>query len=193
MPGIVGRVTQFGRRTQRIRDALGGAFVVGGEGDTDVAIVQHGIVGAVGFLDLIKRLRDQKALDAVTGHEGECGLEKIQPSQRGEFVEHQQQTMPAVFGVQFLGEPPPDLVEDQPDQRLGAVDVGGRHNEIEADRRPFRDEIGDAPVAAVGHLSHHGIAVEAEKRHRGGENARAFVVRLVEELAGGRRDDGVNA
>ena len=171
MTGIVGGIPQFGRCAQRIRDALGSAFVVGGEGDADVAIVQHGIIGAVGFLDLVERLRDQEALDAITGHEGECGLEKIQPSERGEFVEHQQQTMPAVFGVQFFREPSANLVEDQPYQRLGAVDVGGRHDEVEADRRRLRDEIGNAPVAAIRHLSHHGIAVEPEKRHRGGENA----------------------
>ena len=135
-----------------------------------MAIVQDGIIGAIGLLDLVERLRDQKALDSIARHEGERGLEKIQPPERRKLVKHQQQTMPAVFGVQFLGEPPPDLVEDQPDQRLGAVDVGWWHHEVEADRPRLRDQIGDAPVAAVRHLGHHGIAVKPEKRHRGGEH-----------------------
>src|SRR5260370_765086 len=81
----------------RMRHALSRRFVAGGEGVGQVAIVQHGSVGAVGLLDLVERLRDQTPLDAVTGHEGECGLEKIQPPKRRKLVKHQHQTMPAVF------------------------------------------------------------------------------------------------
>jgi hypothetical protein len=47
------------------------------------------------FLDLVKRLCDQEALESVTGHEGERRLEKIEAPQRGELVQHEQQPMPA--------------------------------------------------------------------------------------------------
>ena len=39
--------------------ALGGALVIGGEADADVAIVEDRIVRAVGLFDLIEGLRDQ--------------------------------------------------------------------------------------------------------------------------------------
>ena len=51
---------------------------------------------AVGLLDLVQRLRDQEALQAVAGHEGERALEEVEPAERRELVEHQQQPMPAV-------------------------------------------------------------------------------------------------
>ena len=68
-------------------------------------------------------------------------FEEVEPAQRRKFVEHQQQPMAPVLGVQFLGQTPADLVEHQADQRLGAADVGGRHDEVERGRpsRPRRD------------------------------------------------------
>ena len=115
------------------------------------------LFGAVGLLDLVQRLRDQEALEAVAGHEGERDLEEVEPAERRELVEHQQQPMPAVLRVQILGQAPADLVEDQADQRLGPADVGGRHDEVER-RRPLAvDQIarcasrsGASPAATTG-------------------------------------------
>lgn len=59
MTGIVSLCTQFRRGTESVRDSFGGALVVGGEGNADVAIVQDRVVLAVGFCDLVERLRDQ--------------------------------------------------------------------------------------------------------------------------------------
>lgn len=42
-------------------------------------------------------------------------------------------------------------------ERLGAVDVRWRHDEVEADRPPAADEMGDAPVAAGGDARDDGI------------------------------------
>ena len=49
--------------------------------------------------------------------------------------------MPPALRFKLLGQPPADLVEDQADQRLGAADVGRRHDEVERRRvpRPRRD------------------------------------------------------
>ena len=139
--GIVLHRPHLGRRPERVRDALGGALVIGREADADMTIVEDRVVGAVGLLDLVQRLRDQEALQAVARHEGERRLEEVQPTKRRKLVEHQQQAMPAVRRVQILGETPADLVEDQADQRLGAADVGGRHDKIERGRllAPRRD------------------------------------------------------
>ena len=96
-------------------------------------------------------------------------------------------------GGQFLGQPPADLVEDQANERLGAVYVGWRHDQIERDGLAAADQVGNAPVAPRRHPRHHGIAVEAEKRHGGGEHARPLVLGFVQQFAGGRRDDGMSA
>ena len=71
-------------------------------------------------------MRDQISADAVARHEGERGLEEIQPAQRRELVEHHQQLMLAALGriaLQALGQAAADLVQDQPDQRLGAGNI----------------------------------------------------------------------
>ena len=101
--------------------------------------------------------------------------------------------MPLAGGGQFLRQPPADLVEDQADERLGAVYVGRRHDQIERDGLAAADQIGNAPVASCRHPRHHGIAIEAEKRHGGAQYARPFVLGFVQQLAGRRRDDGMNA
>ena len=61
VPGIVLHRAHFGRGAERIRDALGRALVVGGEGDADMAVVEDRVVRAVGLLDLVERLRDQES------------------------------------------------------------------------------------------------------------------------------------
>ena len=75
------------------------------------------------------------------------------------------------FARQFLGQPAPDLVEDEADERLGARDVAGRNDEIERDRPLALDQIRYAPVAGPRDLRDDGIAIEAEERH-GGATAR---------------------
>src|ERR1700731_3574609 len=82
-----------------IGDAARRPFIVGREGDPDMAVVEYRIVRAVGFLDLIERLRDQKALEAVAGHEGERRLEKIEAPQRRELVQHEQQPMQVLLSM----------------------------------------------------------------------------------------------
>ncbi|QYU70876.1 acetyl-CoA carboxylase biotin carboxylase subunit [Leptolyngbya sp. 15MV] len=74
---------------------------------------------------------------------------------------------------------------------LGADDVGGWDDEVERDRFARLDQVGDAPVAATGHLCDDRIAVEAKEAHRRREHAGSFVVRLVEQLARGGGNDRV--
>jgi hypothetical protein len=76
---------------KRIGDALGGALVVRGEGDADMAIVEDGIVLAIGLLDLVEALGDQEGADAIACHEGETGLEEVEAAKRWKLVEHHQQ------------------------------------------------------------------------------------------------------
>ncbi len=90
MARIIGGIAHLGGSPKCVRHARGGALVVGGESNAHMAIVEYGIIGAIGFVDLIERLRDQKALDAVVSHEGERGLEEIETAERRKFVEHQQ-------------------------------------------------------------------------------------------------------
>src|SRR5579859_5540436 len=115
--GIVLHGAQFGRHAERVGDPFRGPLVVGGKGRPYVTIVEYRIVLAVGFLDLIKRLRDQEALQAVSGHEGERGLEKIEPSERREFIEHEKQSLPPCLCKKLFGQPAADLIEKKTDQR----------------------------------------------------------------------------
>ena len=49
MTGIVALRAQFGRRAERIGNALRRPLVVGGERDADMAIVEDGVVLAIGL------------------------------------------------------------------------------------------------------------------------------------------------
>jgi hypothetical protein len=80
-----------------------------------------------------------------------------------------------------------DLIEHQPNQRLGAADVGGRHHEIEGDRTFSGNEIDNPPVATRRHRGHDWIAIEPEKTHGGRKHARAFILGFVEQLSRCRR------
>lgn len=193
VPGIVGGIAQLGRGAERVAHPLGRPFVVRGEADADVAVVEDRVVRPIRALDLVETLRDQEALEAVARHEGQGGFEKIQSAECRKLVQHQQQPMALAGAGQFLGQPPADLVEDQPNKRLGAVYVGRWHDQIERDGLAAADQIGNAPIASRRHPRHHGIAVEAEKRHGGGEHPASFVLALVQQLARRRRDDGMNA
>ena len=103
MPGIVLHRPHFRGRAQRIRYALGGALIVRGEADPDMAIVEDGVVLAIGLLDLVQRLGDQKGLEAIACHESQCALEEIEPPQRGELIQHQQDAVPLAVGLKFFG------------------------------------------------------------------------------------------
>src|SRR3546814_17803566 len=109
-----------------------------------MAVIENCVVFAIGLLDLVQTLGDEESAHAIAGHEGETGFEEVEPSERRKLVEHHQQLMAAharCVIVELLGEPAPDLVEDQADERPGAVDVRGRNDKIERDRMlGFRSE-----------------------------------------------------
>ncbi len=150
------------------------------------------MVLAVGFVDLVERLRDEEATDAVAGHERQSRLEEVQAPERRELVKHQQQLMAtcdAVAAVERFGQTPADLVEDQAHQRLRAADVRRRHNEVQRDGMLGRNQVGDAPVATRRDFGHRGVAVQTEEGHGRGQHARPLVVRLVEHFARSGRDD----
>src|ERR1700674_5349580 len=98
--------------------------------------------------------------------------------------------MPPALRMELFRKPPTDLIEDQPDQRLGATDVGWRHDKVERRWPVLLDEIRDPPVATRRHLGDHRIAVEPEEAHRGREHAGALVFTLVEEFPRSGSDDG---
>ena len=102
MASIVFHRSHLGRGAQRVRDAFGGSFVVGRKGHAYMAVVEDGVVLPVGLFDLVQRLGDQKALEAVSGHERQRRLEEIEPAERGKFVQHQHQPMAASFCMQIL-------------------------------------------------------------------------------------------
>src|SRR4051812_8741758 len=136
-----------------------------------MTIVEDRVVRPIGLFDLIERLRNKEALEAIARHKRKRRLEEIKPAQRRKLIEHEQQPMPTPFGLEIFGETAADLVEDQSHQRLGATDVRRRHDEIER-RWPFvLNEIPDTPVAATRYLRNDGIAIETEERHRGGQHA----------------------
>src|SRR3546814_10338763 len=85
---------------------------------SDMAIVEDRIVLTIGLFDLVERLGDQESLDAVPRHEGERAFEEIEAAQRRKFVEHQEQAPRPRAGIEFLGEPPPDLVRSE-ERRVG--------------------------------------------------------------------------
>src|SRR3546814_15733789 len=82
---------------------------------------------AIGLFYLVEALRDQEGAHAIARHESQARLEEIEPPERGELVEHHQQPVLAVvgaIGVEFLGQPPPDLVEHEAHERSAPRDVG---------------------------------------------------------------------
>ena len=193
MAGIVLHRPHLGGGAERIGHALGGPLVVRREAHAHMAVVEDGVVLAVGLLDLVQRLRDEETLQAVARHEGQRALEEIEAAQRRKFVEHQQQAMAPALRFQFFRQPSADLVKDQPNERLGAADVGGRHDEVEGRGPSVFDEIADAPIALARYGRDHGIAIKSEERHGGRQHAGAFVLALVQKLARGAGDDGMHA
>src|SRR3546814_17551057 len=136
-----------------------------------MAVIEYRIVRPVSLFDLVETLSDEEAADAVASHEGKRRLEKVQATERGELVEHQQQAVAPSLGGKVLGQAPPDLIEDQPDQGLGARDVGWRDNQIERDRVSPINKIRNPPIASSRHASDDRVAVETEERHGGRQHA----------------------
>ena len=91
-----------------------------------------------------------------------------------------------------LGQATADLVEHQPHQRFGPGDVRWRDDQVEGHRDWGVDEVGDPPVAGAGGQGDGRIAIEAQERHRRGEDPAALVLGLIEDLARRAGDDGVN-
>ncbi len=60
-----------------------------------MAVINDGVVRAVGFHDVIEGLNDEVRLDAIPSHLAQVHGEKIQSPQRRELIEHQEQ--PALF------------------------------------------------------------------------------------------------
>src|SRR5260370_28473281 len=100
-------------RSEMVRFRVGGAVGVGGERDTDMAIVENRVVRPVGAFELIQALRDQKTADAVACHEGKLTFEEVEAAERRKLVEHQQELLSPSIGVQALGQTPSDLIEDE--------------------------------------------------------------------------------
>ena len=101
--------------------------------------------------------------------------------------------MAAARVLQILGQAAADLVQHEPDQRLGARDVRGRHDQVEGRRLVCADQVVDPPVTASRHMGDDGVAVEAQEGHGCRQHARAFVVGLVQKLPCGRGDDRMRA
>src|SRR3546814_16038740 len=76
---VVAHRAHLGRRPERVGYPFGGALVVGSEADSHMAVVENGVVGAISLFDLVQRLCDQEALQSVAGHEGQRGLEEVEP------------------------------------------------------------------------------------------------------------------
>ena len=195
MAGIIALSSELGCGSERVRNTPGGALVIGRKGNAHMAVVENGVILAVGRGDLVERLGDQIDPHPIAGHEGERAFEEVEPTKRRKLVEHHQKLalLRAAFdSAERFGEAAADLVENKPDQRLGAADVGGRHHEIERDRLLGYDQVGDPPVAGLGGPGDGRIAIKTEEAHRGREHPGALVLGLVEQLPRGRGDHGVN-
>src|SRR5256885_230029 len=100
---VVALRAQLGRSAERLGDPFGGALIVGGERHAHMAVVQDRMVLAVGFVDLVERLRDEEAADAIASHEGQRRLEEVEASECRKLIEHQQQlvtTLDAVAAIE---------------------------------------------------------------------------------------------
>jgi len=85
-----------------------------------MAVVEDGIVLAIGLLDLVQRLSNQETFDSVARHESQCAFEEVEPPEGRELIEHHQNTVTSFGIIQILRQAAADLVQHQPGQRLGA-------------------------------------------------------------------------
>src|SRR3546814_11464646 len=89
-------------------------------------------------------------------------------------------------GVELLGQPPPDLVENEADERLGAADVRWRDDEVERGGLIGFDEIGNATVEARGERGYGRVKIDAQRRHGGRTDDAALVLAVVQNTRRGR-------
>src|SRR3546814_5236236 len=107
---IVAHRALFSCGAKGIGDALRCPLVIGRKGDADMAVVEDGVVLAIGLLDLIEALRDQEGAHAIASEKGEARLEEIQSAERWKLVKHHEQLVPGrgigtVLGMQMFGQP----------------------------------------------------------------------------------------
>src|SRR6516225_11941712 len=107
MSGEVSLGAVFRHGAERVGEAACRTLVIGCKGHPYVAVVEDGVVGPVGLLDLMERLGNEECAHAIAGKEGQCGFEKLEPAQGGELVQHEQQAALAhtsmVCRLQLLG------------------------------------------------------------------------------------------
>ena len=116
--GIVHLRTGLSRNAQHVGDASGGTFVVAGERDADMRVVENGGVLTISLDELVQRLRDQTGLDPVPANIGEGVLKEVQFAQLGKLIQHQEDA-PSVRVLRCdLGQAFQDLVDHEAQQRL---------------------------------------------------------------------------
>ncbi len=178
-------------RARHLAQQLRRLNLVGRVGDADVAVADDGFVLGVGRIKLAQILNDEQCLHAIARDERQRFLEHVQLAQRRKLVDGQQQPVrvarlaAALIKVHAFGEPPHRLVQDQAQKGLEAVLVRRRHHKVQAGgllHQGFQREVRNPRV-----LSHNWVAVQREKRQRGGLHARRLVARLVEERLRGLR------
>ena len=72
--GIILHRPLLGGRAQGFGDPLGRPLIIGGEGDADMAIVEDGVVLAIGFGNMVERLRDQEGADVLARFSDRTGI-----------------------------------------------------------------------------------------------------------------------
>ena len=175
MTGIVLLRAEFRCCSERIRDALGGAFIIGRESNAHMTIIQDRIIGPVSLFDLVQGLSDQIGADAIACHEGECTFKEVQPPERRKLIQHEEQ-FPAVLFGQIFRQPASNLVKDQPDQRLRPRQVGWRDDQIERKRALPFNQVLDAPVRPAGDFCDHGVTIKRQETHSRGQNPGALIL-----------------
>src|SRR3546814_1137712 len=88
---IVAHRALFSCGAKGIGDALRCPLVIGRKGDADMAVVEDGVVLAIGLLDLIEALRDQEGAHAIACEKGEARLEEIQSAERWKLVKRSEE------------------------------------------------------------------------------------------------------
>src|SRR3546814_16185684 len=123
---IVAHRALFSCGAKGIGDALRCPLVIGRKGDADMAVVEDGVVLAIGLLDLIEALRDQEGAHAIASEKGEARLEEIQSAERRKLVKHPEQLVPGrglctVLGMPMLGQQAAAVVAPTKEPTAGAA------------------------------------------------------------------------
>ena len=130
-----------------------------------MAIVEDRVIWPVGSFELIQALCDQEAADAVARYKCKLALEEVEASEGRELIEHQQEFLPPSIGIQALGQPPSNLVEDEAHQGLCTSDVGWRDHQVQRNGLSSIDQVTDAPIAPPRHLGDHGVPIKPQEAH----------------------------